>query len=171
MGAAQVTLKQEVTRNDALIIQGWMEDREVIRYLNEAADISDAISRAVSRVNMLIMTHLFNQCGSFFIVCNSGKQPIGFLRLVHRGNEAEMVIVIGDRSNWGNGLGTAAIFQGLRHAFFEWRIPRVVAKISPDNLSSVKAFEKAGFQCRKELAQLRLFHITQEDYIRQLLEA
>lgn len=169
MGASQVTLQQEVTRNDALIIQHWMEDQEITRYLNEAADISDAISRAVSRVNLMILTHLFNQNGSFFLVCNSLDHPVGFLRLVHRGNEAEMVIVIGERCKWGNGLGSAAILQGLRHAFFEWRIPRVVAKIRPDNLRSVKVFEKAGFQCRKEPEHYWHFHITQDDYIRQLL--
>ena len=171
MRAAQVTLKQEVTRNDALIIQGWMEDQEVTRYLNEASDISYAISQAVSRVNLFIMTHLFSQNGSFFIIYNSRNCPVGFLRLVHRGSEAEMVIVIGDRNNWGNGLGTGAIFQGLRHAFFEWRIPRVIAKIKPDNHRSVKAFEKAGFQCKKELDNLKLFHISQEDYIRQQLQS
>jgi len=166
MRALQVNLKLEVTRNDAIAIMNFMEDHEVTKYLNEISNISSEINQAISRVNMFIMTHLFNRNGSFFVICTGENNPVGFLKLVHKGSEAEMVVVIGDRKNWGRGLGTKAIYEGLNLAFFEWRIPRIIAKISPENTRSIKAFEKAGFILEKELTHTKLFSITLEDYIK-----
>ena len=96
MRAKQVNLRQEVTRNDALMIMNWMENNEVVKYLNEDAHISSEIKQAIDRVNMYIMTHLFNREGSFFLINLSDDRPIGFLKLIRKINEAEMVIVIGD---------------------------------------------------------------------------
>ncbi|NLP33880.1 MAG: GNAT family N-acetyltransferase [Clostridiales bacterium] len=167
MKTLEVSLRQEVTRNDALAIMNWMEDREVTKYLNELSNISQEIHQAISRVNMYIMTHLFNRGGSFFVVCTEDNHPIGFIKLIRKGNEAEIVVVIGDRKKWGYGFGTKAIFQGLNQAFFEWRIPRVIAKIDPRNTRSIKAFEKTGFHFEKELTHTHLFNITMDDYIHQ----
>lgn len=166
MRSLEVSLRQEVTRTDALTIMDWMEDREVTKYLNELSNISQEIHQAVNRVNMYIMTHLFNRGGSFFVVCADDNDPIGFIKLVRKGTEAEIVVVIGDRQKWGKGFGTEAIYQGLNRAFFEWRIPKVIAKIDPENTRSIKAFKKTGFQFAKELTHTHLFHITMEDYIK-----
>lgn len=168
MRALEISLRQEVTRNDALAIKDWMEDHEVTKYLNELSNISQEIQQAINRVNMYIMTHLFNRGGSFFVVCTEQNEPIGFIKLVRKVNEAEIVVVIGDRDKWGQGFGTKAIYQGLNQAFFEWRIHKVIAKIDPRNTRSIKAFEKSGFQFEKELAHTHLFHITLEDYIKHL---
>lgn len=169
MRANYVMLNQEVTKNDAIVIMNWMENHEVTQYLNEGSNISSEIRQAVDRVNTSIMTHLFNRDGSFFLIHDEDQHPIGFLKLVRRGNEAEMVIVIGDQRKWGLGLGKLSIRQGLNIAFFQWRIPRVIAKINKKNIRSVNAFEKSGFIYEKELANSILFSITQEDYINSLL--
>ena len=169
MRALQVSLKQEVTRNDAMIIMDWMENHEVTRYLNESADIVMEIKNAISRVNMMIMTHLFNRNGSFFLIRTEENKPIGFLKLIRKMNEAEMVVVIGDQEKWGQGLGKTSICQGLNIAFFQWRLQRVNAIISHHNLRSIKAFESAGFEPEKELSGSMLYSITQKDYISRLL--
>ncbi len=169
MRATQVSLMQEVTRNDALAIMDWMENQEVTRYLNEAADIASEIKHAISRVNMMIMTQLFNRNGSFFLIRTEENGPVGFLKLIRRLNEAEMVIVIGDQEKWGQGIGKASICQGLKIAFFQWRLHRVNAIIHQHNDRSVKAFESVGFVLDKELAGSRHYCITQQEYIKRLL--
>lgn len=65
----------------------------------------------------------------FFILTTLKDEPIGFLRLISKGTNAKMVIVIDDKRRWGMDFGTNAIFQGLKHAFFDWRAHKVVAKI------------------------------------------
>lgn len=167
MRAPEVNLRQEVTRNDAISIMNWMENHEVTKYLNEAANISMEIKNTMNRVNLFILTHLFNRDGSFYIICKNGDHPVGFLKLVHREQEAEMVIVIGNQEDWGKGIGTLAINQGLNQAFFKWRIPRVIAKIKPSNTRSIKAFEKTGFHFERDLVHSRLYHITLEEYIKR----
>jgi RimJ/RimL family protein N-acetyltransferase len=170
MRANHVILNQEVTRSDALVIMNWMENQEITRYLNEISNIAHEIRQAIDRVNLTVMTHLFNREGSFFLINDEEQNPIGFLKLVRRMNEAEMVIVIGDQDKWGLGLGRLSILQGLNIAFFQWRISRVIAKIDKKNVRSVKAFEKAGFTCEKELSEHSLlFQITQDDYIRSII--
>ncbi len=165
MRALQVNLKQEVTRNDALLIMDWMENHEVTRYLNEAADITSEIKQAINRVNMLILTHLFNRNGSFYLIRTDENHPVGFLKLLRRTNEAEMVVVIGEQKKWGAGLGKASIHQGLGIAFFQWRVQRVVAIISPQNVRSVKAFESSGFTLENKLTHSMKYGITLQDYI------
>lgn len=124
-----VELRQEVFKSDAAIIANWLEDTEITQYLNEKQNVSRSIKDIMYRVNMPILTHLFNKNGSFFMVTTSEKEPVGFLRLVPKNNVTEMVIVIGDKDKWGKGLGTNAILEGLKHAFFQWRADEVVAKL------------------------------------------
>jgi RimJ/RimL family protein N-acetyltransferase len=169
MRAKHVILNQEVTKNDAMIIMNWMENHEVTKYLNEVSNISLEIKQAMDRVNMSIMTHLFNRDGSFFLIYDEEQHPIGFLKLIRRINEAEMVIVIGDQRKWGLGLGKLSIIQGLNIAFFEWRVPKVIAKINHKNTRSMQAFEKTGFTYEKELGNAKLYSFTQDEYIQSLL--
>ena len=168
MRAAQIELKQEVTRNDALVIMNWMENNEVTKYLNEASNITQEIKEAIDRVNMYIMTHLFNRDGSFYLI-HSDNDPMGFLKLVRRSNEVEMVIVIGSQNNWGQGWGQASIRKGLDIAFFQWRTKRVIAKIDPANTRSIKAFENIGFVLEKEQANNLLYSLSFDDYLAKLI--
>lgn len=165
MKALNVQLRREVYRNDALRIIKWLEDSEVIRYLNEHQNVTNSIKQVINRINMPVMTHLFNQNGSFFMV-SSGNEPVGFMRLVPKVSEAEIVIVIGDKNKWGQGLGSGAIRQGLKHAFFDWRVEKVVAKINIRNERSIKVFKKAGFRHEKELPQEIQFSITMDDFLK-----
>ena len=168
MRASQINLKQEVTRNDAMVIMNWMKNNEVTKYLNESVNITYEIQQAIDKVNMFIMTHLFNRDGSFFLIHTDNRNPIGFLKLVRKQKETELVIVIGDKNNWGQGLGKASIKKGLDIAFFQWRVPRVIAKINPNNIRSIKAFENLGFLLENEQSNMKIFSLTMDDYIMKL---
>ncbi|HKL98677.1 MAG TPA: GNAT family protein [Mobilitalea sp.] len=169
MRELQVNLKQEVTRIDAIKIMNWMENNEVTRYLNELTNITSEIRHAIERVNMLVMTHLFNRNGSFYIISTDQNHTVGFLKLVKKASDTEIVIVIGDKNNWGHGLGKKAIHKGLSLAFFEWRVPRVIAKIDPGNARSIKAFKRSGFVLDKETPHLMHYSITMDDYIKNII--
>lgn len=169
MRARQVMLRQEVTRNDAMIIRDWLNNHEVSRQLNESKHITHELCNIINRVNMYILTHLFNRDGRFYMICRENNHPIGFLKLVHQVNEAEMVVVIGDEDNWGQGFGSASIEQGLQEAFFQLRKKRVNAKIKSDNHRSIRAFEKAGFNLEKKLIDMYIYSLTMDDYIKRLI--
>lgn len=169
MRAIQVNLKQEVTRYDAITIMNWMENTEITRHLNEAANIASEIKQAVDRVNMLIMTHLFNIDGSFYIIHDEDHNPLGFLKLAKKHKEVEMVIVIGEQKLWGQGLGKSSIKRALDIVFFEWRVPRVIAKIKSNNIRSIKAFNNLGFILENEYMNTKLYSLSMDDYIKRLV--
>ncbi|EPY2274791.1 GNAT family N-acetyltransferase [Clostridium sporogenes] len=160
-----VELRQEVFKSDASIIANWLEDTEITQYLNEKQNVSKSIKDIMYRINMPILTHLFNQNGSFFMVTTNEKEPVGFLRLVPKNNIAEIVIVIGDKDKWGKGLGTNAILEGLKHAFFQWRVDEVVAKINFKNQRSRRVFRKIGFTENKELAKEMQYSMSIKEFL------
>ncbi|MGO5064738.1 MULTISPECIES: GNAT family N-acetyltransferase [unclassified Clostridium] len=165
MGDNNVELRQEVFKSDASKIIHWLEDTEITQYLNEKQNVSKSIKDIMYRINMPILTHLFNQNGSFFMVTSSKNEPVGFLRLVPKNNIAEMVIVIGDKDKWGKGLGSNAILEGLKHAFFQWRVDEVVAKINFKNQRSRRVFKKIGFTEDKELAKEMQYSMSIKEFL------
>lgn len=55
-----------------------------------------------------------------------------------------MVLVIGDRENWGRKPGASAIREGMKLAFLDMRADKPIAKIHPDNARSLKAFPRSA---------------------------
>ena len=170
MNTPFVSLSPEITRANALTLMDWLEDEDVTRYLSDSRDVSRSIEQVVSRVQLPILTHLFNQGGRFFIVHDQHDVPVGFVRLVKTGPDCEMVLVIGDRNNWGRKLGPSAICEGMKVAFFEMRAERLVAKIHPENQRSLNAFLRSGFLPESETPTMKSLVMTSARYLKLLRE-
>ena len=78
----------EITRADALTLMDWLEDEEVTRFLSDSRHVSRFIEQVIGRVQLPILTHLFNQGGRFFMAYDRHDVPVGFVRLVGRGRSA-----------------------------------------------------------------------------------
>lgn len=163
MEISTVKLDQEVYRSDAEKIAEWLSDEEIVSHLNEEESVCDNIIKTVNRVNMPILTHLFNNNGRFFTIKNL-YGTIGFLRLVPKRKETEIVIAVGEKELWGKGIGYRAVFEALKKAFFDMRSEKVVAKIKKDNERSRKLFKKIGFKEVRELEKEVEYHISKEDF-------
>jgi len=159
-----VSLGPEITRSDALQVMHWLDDEAVIRYLADSRDVAASIGRALSRVHLPILTHVFNHGGRFFMAFDRRDRPVGFVRLVNAPSHCEMVMVIGDQENWGRRLGTSAIHQGMKLAFTEMRVKTLIAKIQPENIRSLKAFLGCGFSHACETPLLTSLSMTAERY-------
>ncbi len=170
MKASHIFLRPDINRNDAQAIIRWLNDRSITKYLHENRHTGEAVEQALQRCPFPTLTHLFNQSGAMFMVCLPGGAPVGFLRLEKRGPVAEIVVVIGEKRQWGRGMGTAAVAHALRHAFFEWRMERVVANIHPENTRSLRAFKALGFLCGPEHPSCIRLELTLRQYLEQLEE-
>jgi regulator of nucleoside diphosphate kinase len=166
-----ISLCPEITRADALTLVGWLEDECVTRHLSDSRHVSRFVEQVISRVQLPILTHLFNQGGRFFMAHDRHDVPVGFVRLAKTGSNCEMVLVIGNRHNWGRKLGTAAIREGMKLAILGMRAEKLIAKIHPDNTRSLKAFERCGFLLESQTPALKSFAMTSERYRRLLREA
>ena len=165
-----ISLCPEITRTNALHLMDWLEDEDVTRYLSDSRNVSRSIEQVLSRVQLPILTHLFNQGGRFFMAYDRHDRPVGFVRLIKNGTDCEMVLVIGDREQWGRKLGASAIREGMKLAFFEMRAERLIAKIHVDNTRSLKAFLRCGFLLDHETPSLKSFAMSSQRYLRRLHE-
>lgn len=165
-----VSLRPEITRSHAFILMNWMEDERVTRYLSDSGSVSRFIAQAVDRAQMPILTHLFNQGGRFFMAYDRNDTPVGFVRLVKTGAECEIVLVVGDHENWGQGLGGSTIREGLKLAFLNMRAEKVIAKIHTDNTRSMKGFERCGFHLQSKTPTLNSLSMTAGRYLQLLRE-
>lgn len=165
-----VSLCSEITKENALTLIKWLKDKEVTKYLSDPQDVSNSIEQVVYKTNLPVLTHLFNHNGRFYMVYDKHKIPIGFVRLVKKGRDYEIVIVIGDRNNWGKKLGTSAIKESIKIAFFDFRAQKVIAKIQKENKRSIRAFINSGFKVEKETNTFITYAITMEQYLMSLKE-
>ncbi len=165
-----ISLRPEITRSHAFTLMDWLEDERVTRYLSDSSSVSRFIAQAVDRAQMPILTHLFNQGGRFFMAYDRNDRPVGFVRLVKSGADCEIVLVVGDRDNWGQGLGGSTIREGLKLAFLDMRAENVIARIHPDNLRSLKGFERCGFLLQRETPTLNSLSMTAGRYLQLLRE-
>lgn len=147
----KVELRGEVYRSDMERMIDWLQDEKVTAFLSEEQNVDQTLRRIINRSTLPLFSPQLNRDGRFFMITVPDSGPIGFLRLVSRAEEAEIVVVIGDRSEWGKGLGYRAVLKGVRHALSVWRKKRVVAKIHKENRRSRAVFRKAGFKKTKEL--------------------
>lgn len=166
-----ISLCPEITRADAFNLMDWLEDEHVTRYLSDSRHVSRFIEQVIGRVQLPILTHLFNQGGRFFMAYDRDDVPVGFVRLVKAGTDCEMVLVIGNRDNWGRKLGASAIREGMKLAFFDMRAEKLIAKIHADNKRSLKAFERCGFLLESQTPALHSFAMTSDRYLRLLRES
>lgn len=171
MNSPFVSLCPEITRTDALTLMDWLEDECVTRHLSDSRHVSRFVEHVVSRVQLPILTHLFNQGGRFFMAYDRHDVRVGFVRLAKSGPHCEMVLAIGNRHQWGRKLGVAAIREGMKLAFLDMRAEKLIAKIHPDNVRSLKAFERCGFLLESHTPALKSFAMTSERYRQFLRES
>jgi RimJ/RimL family protein N-acetyltransferase len=58
---------------------------------------------------------------------------------------SDLVVVIGDRDYWGQGLAREAIKQGNKIAFEVYGIRKLTGGMYSDNIGSIKCYTKAGW--------------------------
>ncbi len=156
-----IVLSPEVYRSDAEKIADWLSDEEIVRYLNEDNKARENLINVIDRINMPILTHLFNNNCRFFTIKNP-YGTIGFLRLIPKGETIEIVIAVGEKELWGKGIGHNAVMEALKTAFFEMRTEKVVAKIKKDNKRSQNLAKGIGFREIKKLEKEVEYHITKK---------
>ncbi|HML46639.1 MAG TPA: GNAT family N-acetyltransferase, partial [Clostridia bacterium] len=140
----------------------------MLLHLSDAPGVSQAIEQALSRANLPVVTHLFNQGGRFFLAEDRGM-PAGFVRLASGSREMQIVLMV-ERGRWGRGLGKAMLREALKQAFFEMRTPRVVAVIHRDNHRSLRLFARAGFALEWESGVWTRHALTLQGYLQNIRE-
>ncbi|NFG61153.1 GNAT family protein [Clostridium sp. CMCC3677] len=165
---SDINLQHEVYREDVFDIAKWLKDEEVSKFLNEKDGITNSLDNLAKNSTLPVMTQYFNNNGPFYMIEHKNKS-IGYLKIVTKGNNnsAEIVVAIGDKKKWGQGIGTIAVKKALSEAFLKYRVKKVVAKIHKENYRSSKVFKKVGFIENELLEKETKYLITFNNYISQ----
>ena len=143
---------KELSFSDVKTINQWRNNPELIaklgsnfRYINLETDEQWFRNYMSSRHNTI-------RCG---IYAESDKL-VGVIYLSnidHLNQSADLSIMIGDVSQRGKGYGKCAMYQMMKHAFFNLNINRISLKVLTDNIPALRLYEKCGFQREGVLRQ------------------
>ena len=123
----------------------WLEDKEINRFLESRFSKHSLASTAefIGTVNSsddTILLGLFQKDGDRHI----GNIKLGPINIHH--NNAEIGIMIGDKTAWGKGYATEAIEAVSMYAFETLGVRKLTAGYYAENEGSGRAFRKVGFK-------------------------
>lgn len=141
--AASAFLRMEICHADITRMIRWMRNPNVTKYLNEAPDVARSLEQLVQSVPEPMYQYHLCRTGHFFMVCHQENESVGFVKLLPTATEG---------------------------AYLHLRADRVVAKVMPQNLRSIRCVRACGFQQMAEMPRLVRFEITFDAYCRSLQE-
>lgn len=137
---------RELERKDLATINKWRNDPELItllgapfRFINLDVDIAWFENYMRNRGNTV-------RCA---MVRKDQDEILGLVTLAsidYLNQSAELHIMIGDKAEQGHGLGTFAVQNMLRHAFYNMNLHRVELTVLTDNTRAQHVYEKCGFK-------------------------
>jgi len=99
------------------------------------------------------------------IYLSESKELIGYAGICNISNSnksGEYFIFIGDRNQWGKGLGTLTTLEVLKHGFHKLNLNRIMLTVSEPNKAGIRTYEKTGFKhegkLRKACLRNGVFH-------------
>ena len=136
---------------DAAAQHRWLNDPDVVRHLSARYPV--AFSAIAGRLG-----DAMTFANPRFTV-EHDSAPVGYVSLrdvTPESRHAELDLVIGEKSLWGNGFGTAAARAAVEFAFVKAGLHRVQVWVRADHAAAIRVAEKAGFT-REGVARDRLF--------------
>ena len=78
-----IKLSREVYKSDAEKMADWLSDKEISSNLNEGVNAKENLINIINRIDMPILTHLFNNNCSFFTIrlCFKPMMIIGHIKV------------------------------------------------------------------------------------------
>lgn len=146
---------RELERKDLPIINRWRNDAELIallgapfRYINLDVDMKWFDGYMSNRGNAV-------RCA---ITKENDDTILGLVSLVsinYMNQSAEFHIMIGDKENQGQGMGTFAVNEMLKHAFYNINLQRVELTVLEDNERAKHLYEKCGLVYEGRMRQAK----------------
>jgi RimJ/RimL family protein N-acetyltransferase len=149
------TRLRPVREDDLPQLTTWANDADVRRWLHhsdrEDATVDDARAVYMSADESRLSLAIENAAGALIGI-------IWLIGIDRTHLRAELAIVIGDKTAWGAGHGTEAMWLLLRHAFEEIGLRRIDLITDADNERGIRSYEKCGFVREGVLRKYRLRH-------------
>ena len=128
----------------------WLNDPEVNRYLETRHDHQTKKS-CRKYVTDMIMSSVDNLFGIYVRETRRhiGNIKLGFVNPHYQ--RAQIALFIGDKTYWGKGLATETIKAITLWGFNELKLEKIEAGCYENNMGSLRAFLKCGYQVEGHL--------------------
>jgi RimJ/RimL family protein N-acetyltransferase len=124
----------------------WVNDREVV------GNLASFSGKPFTRDDELayVRTMQASNADRVFTVlaADDGRYlgQVGIHQIFWRSRVGRLSAIIGNKSEWGNGFGTAAIARLLDHAFADDQLHKVWLMVFETNQRARRTYERVGFQ-------------------------
>lgn len=102
------------------------------------------------------------------IVITGEKLHIGSVSLMHLNRQdqnAELGILIGDKTQWGQGYGREAIELLVHYGFTELNLHRIYLRVDASHAAGIRCYQKCGFVEEGRLREAVFHHGYFEDHL------
>ncbi|MCD6291271.1 MAG: GNAT family N-acetyltransferase [Anaerolineae bacterium] len=152
-----------IEREDLPRYVRWLNDPEVMRYFGiyRPSNLEDEEAWYASQ-------RADDSSMNFAIETLEDSQHVGgcgFSHIDWRNRSAECGILIGERSRWGQGLGTDAMRTLVRYGFQQLNLHRIYLRVFEENQRAIHIYEKAGFQIEGRWRDAEFRHGRYHDII------
>lgn len=136
---------------------GWLNDSGVNQYLESrfsrqtAKSVKEYIKKVLKNRDNLFMAIIRKDSGKHI-----GNIKLGPINRYHK--FAEIGIMIGDKNSWGRGYASEAIKLISDFSFKKLKLHKITAGAYENNIGSVRAFIKSGFEIEGVKKKLFLFN-------------
>lgn len=140
----------------------WLQDPEVIEYsLSAFQQLKTPQQIDHWFTATLAQAHCLN-LGIYLAETNALIGYAGLSGISATNQSGEYFIFIGEKAQWGKGVGTAVTKQILELAFTSQHLNRVMLTVSEGNMGGLRAYTKAGFvvegRLREAACRQGIFH-------------
>ena len=129
---------------DHLVYNQWQNDSEVMKNTSLQLD-QHSIADTHAFIEMILSQH---NAKGFIIESLDTEKAIGIVSLINIDNKnsnAELIIDIGDKSMWNQGIGTEVLELFLHYVFMELNLHRISLQVFSFNERAIGLYEKLGF--------------------------
>jgi diamine N-acetyltransferase len=158
----RITLRA-IDPNDLPRYVTWLNDPEVTRHLktlppfnlDNETDWYERQRNDQSDLNLAI-------------VLNESQEHIGSVSLMQinqRDQNAELGIVIGDKTKWGQGYGQEAITLLLKYSFLQLNLHRIYLRVDASHSAGIRCYTNCGFKEEGRMRHSTYHHGQFEDQL------
>ncbi len=137
---------RKMVNDDISIYHKWRNDFEVMFSTSLSLDLYSFEETKHFVENIILGS---SNSKSYIIEDKETNKPIGVTSLVNidvKNQNAEVIIDIGEKNYWGNGLGTEALKIILEYAFLELNLYRISLRVFSLNSKAIHIYTKLGFK-------------------------
>ncbi len=142
LSGKQIYLRH-IEKRDMLLLQSWSNDADIRGLTGEVTPTSLS-----DMEEFFVKAQADSQRVWFVIVVKENDRVIGetgLLRMFHPWRTTDLSIIIGDKTAWGKGYGTEALYLLLDYAFGYLNFHRVSIGVVGSNERAIRFYKKAGF--------------------------